>query len=114
MADFWKALTKPVPFYTKENVQDTITYIKEHEAPAHNEYMLASLQWVKSILKGGKKSISYADENMIAEAAKTAEKEHDKNVIAGDFVAAVRWRYVMTACHDYRNFLLDLKARLSK
>ena len=102
-------LYNPAPFYTADNVPDTIAYIEDHPAPAHNEYMLAALRWVLSVLQAGAICVTYADERMIAAAAAAAETEHDKNVIARDFIAVMRWRYVMTACHDYRNYLL--KAR---
>lgn len=109
MADFWEALTKPVPFYTKENVQDTITYIKDHEAPAHNEYMLAALRWVLSVLQAGAICITYADERMIAAAAETAQKQNEKAVIDKAFIAAMRWRYAISALGDYINYLKGVR-----
>lgn len=107
MAEFWEALYNPVPFYTVDNVPDTITYIENHPAPAHNEYMLAALRWVLTVLNGDE-TITLTDWRLLTAAADTAKEEHDKGVFKRDFIAVVRWRYAMTALGDYIN---NLKAR---
>ena len=101
MTNYWNMLNAPKHFYTPENISDTIDYINAHHIEGYNDIFAAVLDWVRSILLGERYNVTMTDVRLLSAAYATAELVHNKAVLNKDFIAAVRWRYVMTAISDY-------------
>ena len=101
MIDFWNTKNPTNRFFTLENVADTIDYINEHTDDEHSDIFKAALERVSAILAGGQYAPRRTDPRIIAHSRTLAERLHDKAVFNKDFIAAARWRYVMTAVTDY-------------
>lgn len=109
MSNFWDNLYKPVPLYTEENVKDTIAYIEERKKLPYARVFKTALLYVQSQLtnsafKGNENDIKFLDV-----AYDAAAQMREKAVQAKEFVAVVRWRYVMAALSDYRQYLISSK-----
>lgn len=104
MSDFWDKLNTPIPFYTIENVNATIKYIAISNVE-YRELFISALKWVLSVLEHKKINYKYADKHIISNAYGQARELHDIAVNQKDLVAAVRWRYTMSAIRDYARSL---------
>lgn len=90
-----------IPFYTEKNVQDTISYIECHVDSEYWGIFKEALTWVYSIITGQNISRKQTDNRILAVAYKLAKEEYNMAVLKSDFIAVVRWRYIMTAVSDY-------------
>ena len=108
--DFWKKLTAPIPLYTEGNVRDTIAYIDERQSLPFAKLFKTALTYVQSQLTGSSFEGHVADVSRIGGAYRAAAHMHDNAIHAGEFIAAVRWRYVMEALSDYRKSLISKEA----
>lgn len=109
MPDFWNMLNAPKHFYTPENISDTIDYINAHHINGYNDIFAAVLDWVRSMLSGEQYNTAVTDASLLSAAHATAELVHDKAVLNKNFIAAVRWRYVMAAISDYTRMVMKKK-----
>lgn len=101
MSKFWEKLTAPVPFYTVENVNATIEYIDKHTGVFNKKVFKSALLWVRSVLTNTAFRNEQHDRRLLIDAHDEANDAHDKAISQKDFIAAVRWRYVMAALNDY-------------
>lgn len=101
MSNFWEKLTAPVPFYTVENVNATIAYIDKHTDAPYKDVFQSALIWVRSVLTNTAFRNGQCDKRLLNAARDDATAAHDKAILQKNFIAAVRWRYVMSALNDY-------------
>lgn len=104
MSNFWDELTKPIPFYTTENVGDALDFIGERRDTKYVVIFRSALEWVKSVLTAEPVKAEAFDKRFLVVARESAQTEHDKAIFEKDYVAAVRWRYVMAAVSDYMRY----------
>lgn len=109
MSNFWEKLNASLPFFTVQNITDTIKYInvffENKRKPEHEEikgFYIAALEYIKSALSGTATAISLQMDELFAQNAyATAEAMHDRLILNKDFCGGTRWRYVMVAVRDY-------------
>lgn len=95
---------QPIPFYTADNVADTITYIESVAEPSEfTTAAVTALKWVKAKLTNTKISISDDIKKYIPATYDAAKKAHDREFLKKNFIGSVRWFYTMTALSDYMN-----------
>lgn len=90
-----------IPFYTENNVQDTISYIECHIDSEYWGIFKEALTWVYSVITVQNTSQKQTDNRILAVAYKSAKEEYNMAVLKSDFIAVVRWRYIITALADY-------------
>lgn len=106
MSNFWDKLTEPMPFYTVENVGDTIEFVKECPDTMYYKIFRSALEWVTAVLTKRQARAEFTDKRFLKAARESAQEERDKAIFEKDYVAAVRWRYVMAAISDHRRYLI--------
>lgn len=110
MSNFGEKLYTPVPLYTEENVRDTIAYIDECLNVPFSSLLRAALMYVRSQLINAPFEGQKTDMERIGGAYQAAAQMRERAVQAKEFVAVVRWRYVMAALSDYRQYLISKEA----
>lgn len=106
MSNFWEKLCKPVPLYTEENVRDAIAYIDERQQLPFARVFKTALLYVQSQLTNSPFEGQENDIKFLDSASDAAAQMRDNAMLAGEFIAVVRWRYVTAALSDYRQYLI--------
>lgn len=101
MVDTYSILCNPIPFFTVENIMDTIAYVEEY-AKKYTDIYIEALEYVKKVLKNDEHAFTCFEDLRLAKAALAAAgKAHDKLISEMDFCGSTRWRYITVATAHY-------------
>ena len=104
-----------IPWYTENAVSGAAIFVESADVPElAKKYINAAIRWVQRVLR--KEEIPHpcgdmADGKLFCRAAEIAAEKREAAVVGGDFIAAMRWRYIESALSDYMDYLKGVRRK---